>query len=175
MLSSPRNLPHHGVIMRRSTSALLPLLASSTLIFCILISSTLSFAAAPDGITAPIGASQSIRLGSGVPMQAQQKYDQGPVDPSLKLDYITLLTVPTAAQKKALTQLLADQQNPRSSAYHKWLTPEQYADQFGLSANDISKLTAWLKSQGFSLVRTARGRNWIAFSGTVAQVERAFQ
>jgi subtilase family serine protease len=168
--------------MRRSSSALSFLCRSklraanfSTLILCILILSTLSFAAAPDRIAAPIAAAQSVRLAAGVPLQVRPELDQGAVDPSLKLSYITLLTVPSASQKRALNKLLADQQNPRSASYHKWLTPEQYADRFGLSPNDIKKLTAWLQSQGFTVVRTARGRNWIVFSGTAAQAENAFQ
>src|SRR6202521_1725572 len=88
---------------------------------------------------------------------------------------VTLLTVPSASQQQALTKLLADQQNPGSASYHKWLTPEQYADRFGLSLSDVAKLTAWLQSQGFSVVETARGRNWIVFTGTAAQVEKSFQ
>ena len=166
--------------MRRSSSALSFLCSSklcaanfSTLILCILVLSTLSFAAAPDRITAPIAAAQSVRLASGVPMQARPEFDHGAVDPSLKMS-MTLLTVPSATQQQALTKLLADQQNPSSASYHKWLTPEQYADRFGLSLNDVAKLTAWLQSQGFSVVETARGRNWIVFSGTAAQVEKSF-
>jgi subtilase family serine protease len=149
--------------------------ASLFAILSTLILTSLSFAAPPDRIAGPLGASRTFKLSGGIPLQAAKKFDQGPVDPSLQLGYITLLTTPSAAQKKALTKLLADQQNRHSASFHKWLTPEQYADQFGLSLNDIGKLTAWLKSQGFTIVRTSRGRNFIVFSGTAAQVESAFQ
>jgi hypothetical protein len=108
-------------------------------------------------------------------MRAKPQYDQGPVDPSLKLNYITLQTVPSASQQKAIDRLLAQQQDPSSPLYHKWLTPEQYADRFALSPNDIQKLTAWLQSQGFTIVKVARSRNLIAFSGTAAQAENAFR
>ena len=140
-----------------------------------LILSTLCFAAAPDRIKSPILAAQMVRLSAGVPMQARSEFDQGAVDLSFKMSYMTLLTVPSADQKRALDKLLADQQNPHSASYHKWLTPEQYADRFGLSANDLKTLVDWVQSQGFTIVRTARARNWIAFSGTVDQVERTFQ
>jgi subtilase family serine protease len=146
-----------------------------TLILCLLILSTLSFAAAPDRITGPIVSGQLVKLSAGVPMKAQPQFDQGAVDPSLKLSYMTLLTVPSASQRKAINQLLAQQQDPRSPQYHKWLKPEQYAERFGLSPNDIQKLTAWLTSQGFSVVRVARARNFIVFSGTAAQAESVFQ
>jgi len=171
--------------MRRLRSALLSFSNFSTInfltaklltiIFCILICSTLSFAAAPDRITGPIVSSQLIKLSGGVPRRAQPQYDQGPVDPSFKLSYMTLLTVPPASQQKAIDRLLAQQQDPRSPLYHQWLTPEQYADRFGLSPNDVQKITGWLQSQGFSIREVARGRNFIVFSGTSAQVETAFQ
>ncbi|HWZ84036.1 MAG TPA: protease pro-enzyme activation domain-containing protein [Terriglobales bacterium] len=148
---------------------------SLTSVLSILILSTLSFAAAPDRITSPILAGQMVRLAAGAPMQARSEFDQGAVDLSFKMSYMTLLTAPSARQKQAIDKLLADQQNPRSASYHKWLTPEQYADRFGLSRNDIKNLSDWLQAQGFTVVRTARGRNWIAFSGTAEQVERTFQ
>ena len=34
---------------------------------------------------------------------------------------------------------------------------------------------AWLQSQGFQVTQTARGRTWVSFSGTAAQVQAAFQ
>ena len=161
--------------MRPLPSALLSFPILSTLIVCILIFSTLSFAAAPDRITGPIVAGQLIKLSAGVPLKAQPADDRGPVDSSLKLGYMTLLTVPSASQQKAINQLLSQQQDRRSPLYHKWLTPEQYADRFGLSPNDIQKLTAWLQSQGFTVVSVARGRNFVVFSGTAAQAESVFQ
>ena len=147
----------------------------SALILCILISSILSFAAAPDRITGLIASGQLIKLSAGVPLKAQPQYDQGPVDPSFKLSYMTLQTVPSTSQQRVLSKLLADQQDPHSPQYHKWLTPEQYADRFALSANDIQKVTAWLQSQGFAVLKVARSRNLIVFSGTAAQVETTFQ
>src|ERR1700690_1466662 len=109
-------------------------------ILSILVLATFSSAAAPDRISGSINAGQSVRLTGGVPLQARPEFDQGPVDSSMRMTRITLLTKPSPAQQKALTQLLANQQNPRSASYHKWLTPEQYADRFGLSLNDTKKI-----------------------------------
>ena len=150
-------------------------LALSLSILSLLVLSTFSFAAQADRITGAIVTGNTVRLSSGVPMLARPQFDQGAVDPSMKLEYITLLTTPTAAQKKAINKLLADQQNPHSANYHKWLTPQQYADRFGLSQTDMAKLVGWLQAQGFTIERTANARNWIAFSGTAAQVESTFQ
>src|ERR1700693_1994385 len=172
---SPTRVPRHGVTMPRSSSALLSSLKLSTLVLWILIFTSLSFAAAADRIKGAVVSGQFVRLPAGVPRNAQAQFDQGPVDPSLKLSSITLLTVPSASQQKAISRLLAQQQDPNSPLYHKWLTPEQYADRFGLSPGDVKKITDWLQSQGFGISRIARGRNWITFSGTAAQAENAFQ
>ena len=127
-------------------------------VFSTFLLTSMCFAASTDRITSPIVAAQTARVTAGVPLQAKPQFDQGRVDPNFELPYITLLTVPTPAQHKALNELLANQQNPHSVSYHKWLTPEEYADQFGLSQNDMNKLSTWLKSQGFSIVRTARAQ-----------------
>jgi len=130
--------------------------------------------AATDRISGAIVPTERIRLTAGVPMRAQPQFDRGAVDPLLKLSYMTLLTVPSPSQSKALDQLLAQQQDPQSSLYHKWLTPAQYAERFGLSPNDIRKITLWLQSEGFTVLDVARARNFVVFSGTAAQAESAF-
>jgi len=132
-----------------------------------------SLAATPDRITGAIDASQVVQLTRSRHPKAQPQYDRGAVDPQTRLDYVTLLTTPSPSQQKALDQLLADQQNPSSPSYHQWLTSEQFADRFGLSQNDINKITAWLKAAGLTVVDVARGRNWVVFSGTVGQISAA--
>jgi subtilase family serine protease len=135
---------------------------------------TLSYAATPDRISGALTGGPTVTLPGNVHHKALPKYDQGPADPALRLGYVTLLTVPSAAQQQALKQLLAEQQDRRSPNYHKWLTTEQWADRFGLSHGDVQKITDWLKSQGFTVQSVAHGRNWIVFSGTVSQMQRAF-
>jgi subtilase family serine protease len=51
----------------------------------------------------------------------------------------------------------------------------EFGQRFGLSDADVAKITRWLRSQGFGIAQVARGRDWIAFSGTVAQVQRTFR
>jgi subtilase family serine protease len=57
---------------------------------------------------------------------------------------------------------------------HRWLTPEEFADRFGISRNDIAAAADWLRSQGFAVGKVARSRSWIVFSGTARQAEDAF-
>ena len=143
--------------------------------FIVTLLSPLTFAVQPDRIAGVIDSSQMVTLSRGVHPKAQLKYDQGLVEPSFRLNYVTLLTVPSASQKKALAKLVAEQQDPKSPNYHKWLTPEQYADRFGLSQGDVERIKTWLESQGLGITKVARARNWIVFNGTADQVQRAFQ
>ena len=96
------------------------------------------------------------------------------MDPSQKISYITLAFRRTAAQQAALDRLLVEMQDPSSPNFHKWLSPEEFGQRFGPSANDIAQVSAWLKAQGLTVLETARARGWMVFSGTAAQVERAF-
>jgi len=140
--------------------------------------SSLSFGATPGATSDRIQgalAGPTVPLAGNVHRLALPQFDQGGVDPAMQLGTITLMTAPTIAQQQALNQLLAQQQDPNSSNYHKWLTPEQFADRFGLSQNDIQTIAAWLESQGFTNVHPARGRNWVSFTGTAAQVESALR
>src|SRR5271169_4760058 len=139
-----------------------------------LLASTLCLAAQPDRIAGPIDSSRGVTLARSLHPKARPQYDQGAVESSFRLDYVTLTISPSPSQQQALDQLLAQQQDRSSPNFQKWLTPEQYAERFGLSQNDVKKITAWLKSQGFTVLSVARGRNSVVFSATAAQIQSAF-
>jgi uncharacterized protein (TIGR03437 family) len=105
----------------------------------------------------------------------QDRIDQGPLDLHQRLSGMTLMFKKSAAQQADLERLLDAQQNPSSPEYHAWLTPQQYSDRFGRSADDLSRVTSWLASEGFSVDYVAEGRNWMLFSGSVEQVQRTFK
>ncbi len=127
-----------------------------------------------DQIAGQISSDRLTPLSGNVNPLAQPKFDQGPVESSMLLPYVTLMLRKTPAQQQDLEQLLRDQQDRSSPLYHQWLTPEQYAGRFGASQADLAKISAWLQSEGFSIQYTARSRNWIAFSGTAQQIQATF-
>ncbi len=127
-----------------------------------------------DRLRAAVDNAQRAPLHGFVHPSARAANDAGKVEDSFTLPAITLAFQPSAAQQSALNELLAAQQNPASPDFHKWLTPEQYAERFGVSANDLAKTSAWLRAQGFQISGAARGRNWLKFSGSAAQVKQAF-
>ena len=126
-------------------------------------------------IVRPIDNRSVVRLAGTVHPRARAGADRGPVPPTMRLERMMLVFQPSPQQQADLDQSLAEQQDPSSVNYHKWLTPEQFADRFGLSQHDVDVAAEWLRSQGFTVEETARGRNWIAFTGIAAQVEAAFQ
>jgi subtilase family serine protease len=141
----------------------------------VLLLTTLNFAAAQDRILGPVDSSHARVLPRSLHPKAKPEYDQGAVEPETNFGYVTLMTSPSPSQQRTLDQLMAEQQDPSSANFHKWLTPEEYGAQFGLSQNDLNKITSWLKAQGFTVVSVAAGRNSIVFSGTATQIEAAFQ
>jgi subtilase family serine protease len=128
-----------------------------------------------DRIVQPVDASRTIALRGNMHPMARPEFDQGEVDSAMVLPRMTLFFKPTADQQADLDSLLAQLQDRSSPNYHRWLTPEQFGERFGVSASDLAKVTAWLQSQGFNVVETARGRNWVTFSGTARQVSAALR
>jgi len=143
--------------------------------FLLLLTSTLCLAQSPvDRLTAPIESSLTVPLKGNLHGGARPEFDQGRVDGSMQMHALSLVFKPSPAQQRDLDQLLAQQQDRMSPNYHKWLTPAQFGDRFGMSKSDIGKVISWLQSQGFTVTRVANSRNEVFFSGTAAQVESAF-
>src|SRR5579863_2412346 len=94
--------------------------------------------------------------------KASASGDQGRVEPSLPMSYITLTLAPSASQQADLEKLLVDQQTKGSPSYRQWLSPEEYPQRFGVSDDDIAKITQWLEGQGLKVLSVARAKNWIA-------------
>jgi len=126
-------------------------------------------------ITAPVDRVQKIALKGNISPNANPRFDAGRVDPSMKLDHLTIMFKPSVAQQADLDRLLAEQQDRSSRNYHAWLTPEQFGDRFGASPNDVAQVASWLRSEGLSVDGIARARNSIWFSGTADQVEAALR
>lgn len=140
------------------------------------IFSGLSFAAsaAADRITGDLSSGAKIQIRGNVPGLARPEADLGRADSSRMLHVVSLSFQPSPAQQNDLNLFLAQLADPSSPNYHKYLTPAQFADRFGMTQNDINKIVAWLQSEGFLNITVSNSRNQISFDGTVAQVESTF-
>jgi hypothetical protein len=76
--------------------------------------------------------------------------------------------------RQELKQLLADQQNPNSVNYHRWLTPQEFGSRFGVSQAQYQRTVEWLQSNGFSVKTQPGNRLRIYFEGAAQDVERSF-
>jgi len=105
---------------------------------------------------------------------ARKQFDQGLAPASLPLQRMLLLLQRSPQQELDLHTLIDSQQDKSSPAYHKWLTPAQFGQQFGPTDADIQTVTTWLQLHGFQVSRVSKGRSIIEFDGTAAQVQQAF-
>jgi subtilase family serine protease len=125
-------------------------------------------------ITRAIDDRETVVLQGNVRPLLQKVTDQGRMDGGTNLQ-ISMAFKRTAAQEADLEKLLAEQQDPNSPNYHKWLTPEQFGDRFGISQTDLATVTNWLQSQGFKVERVANSRTQVWFSGPVSKIETVFR
>ncbi|MGA2715763.1 MAG: protease pro-enzyme activation domain-containing protein [Bryobacteraceae bacterium] len=100
--------------------------------------------------------------------------DAGRAVSNLAMNRMLLMLKSTPAQSAALDQLIAAQHDPASPLYRQWLTTLQFGEQFGPAQEDLDTIVGWLESKGFHVAAVANGRRSIEFSGSAAQVERAF-
>src|SRR5882672_4155131 len=125
-------------------------------------------------ITQSIDSSHLIGLPGSVHPLARAEFDQHRVNGNTILRGVSLVFRRSSAQQKSLERLLTEQQDATSHNYHKWLSPKQFADRFGMTEGDIAKVSSWLESKGFKVDRIARSRTQMSFSGSVTRIESVF-
>jgi subtilase family serine protease len=141
---------------------------------CSMIAPSAGAQRASTRISTEINSAEQSPLKNSLHPMAQPQFDAGRMPSDTRVVGISMVFNRTAAQESALRTMIAAQQNPASPLYHQWLTPDQFAAQFGMADADLSKVQSWLEQQGFSVSSVARSKNAIHFSGSVRQVEQAF-
>ena len=120
-------------------------------VFCLAgLPAAFSQTTARNRIAQAVDSGQMTILQGNIHPLARLQYDQGRVSPDMQVHGVSLVFKLSASQQAALDQLLAEQRDPASPNYHQWLTPEQYAARFGMSQDDLDKVTGWLQSQGLA-------------------------
>ncbi len=76
--------------------------------------------------------------------------------------------------KTAMTNLMRDLYDPASPNFRRFLTPAQFADQFGPTAEEYQKTRDYLAAQGLKLGPPHANRMVVEVSGTAANVQKAF-
>ena len=123
---------------------------------------------------AAIDGNPMVVLYGNTPGFARPENDLGATDPSGFMEHMILTLSLSPDKMAALDRFLAEQQNPASPKFRHWITSDEFSTQFGRTPEEIKTVTRWLKTKGFTVEEIGKGRTWINFSGTVAQVQDAF-
>ncbi len=105
---------------------------------------------------------------------ARAPFDKGRVSPELEMGDLVLVLRRSPEVQTALDTFVASQYDVRSSNYHRWLSPAELADRFGIAPSDLATVTNWLSGRGFAIQEVLPDQLSIRFSGTARQVEEAF-
>ncbi len=100
--------------------------------------------------------------------------DTGSLAASHSLAHLQLILKRSPARQAALDALVAAQTDPKSSAYHQWLTPTKLASDYGPAPADIATTVDWLAARGMTVNRVSPTGMSIDFTGSAASVNAAF-
>ena len=77
--------------------------------------------------------------------------------------------------QQELENLLRNLYDPRSLMYHHFLTPQEFADEFGPTPEQQQQVAAYLRQQGLTVTGIAPNGLLIDANATIAQAETTFQ
>jgi subtilase family serine protease len=122
----------------------------------------------------PINDSQLVTLFNNTRPEATAANDAGRVSDGLPMQHMLLQLKRSPDRDAALDRLIAEQQDPASPNFHRWLTPEQFGQTYGVAAADAQRVADWLATQGFTVHGAPASGLVIDFSGTAGLVAQAF-
>src|SRR5436309_2622697 len=118
---------------------------------------------------APAAARQVLR--GQVPAEAKRLQAIERLSPSKHLDLAIALPL---RNPEVLTNLLRQIYDRTSANYHRYLTPEQFAERFGPREQDYQTVIAFAKANGLTVTGTHPNRTLLDVNGTVALIEKTF-
>jgi len=107
-------------------------------------------------------------LVANVPRAVTQAVRIGPAPATERLRLGFVLAHPHPAAEDALLRGLFDRS---SASYHRFVTPAQYAQRFGVSEATQRDTRAWLAGGGLRVEHVTGAGDYVLASGTVAQVQ----
>ena len=125
-------------------------------------------------ITGAIKNNERVPVSGTTPSVVAQSVDAGRIPGGQNLGRMLLMLTPSADQELAAREFVSALHDAASPSFHKWLTPAQFGEQFGVSESDAAQVQQWLQNQGFTVHEVSQSRRFIVFSGNASQVENAF-
>ncbi len=126
------------------------------------------------GVAQSIDDSKRVTLRGNTRWEANEKNDRGRVSDAFRMQHMLLQLKRSPENEQALETYLAQLSDKTSPNYHKWLTAAQLGENYGVSPADITLVTNWLESVGFTVNVVYPSGMVIDFSGTAGAVRSAF-
>src|SRR5713226_3335726 len=153
----------------------------SLIVLAVLIASSAVNAQVESGLHARPRITQSVDdmnrvvLEGNTHPEARPANDRGAVANDFAMEHMLLQLKRSPEQEQAVQQFIDELQTKGSPNFHQWLTAQEFGERFGLAKPDLDAVTGWLESQGFRVNVVYPSGMLIDFSGTAAQVRKAFQ
>jgi kumamolisin len=105
-------------------------------------------------------------------LQVPDVQDLGKRSAGLPVEVLVTLRFNHAAE---LHQLVREQSDPASSNYHRYLTPAEFAERFGPTADQLNQVVAELTRAGFQITKTSSNRLLVRATAPSSTVESYFK
>jgi|ERR1017187_9801315 hypothetical protein len=129
---------------------------------------------AADLVVTPVDRTHRVLLPSRRPSWANPQTDASALPADYPIQHVTIILSRPPELQRAFEQFLDRQQKPGSSDYHRWLTPVEVGEHFGVSTNDIAAVTNWLASEGLQVESVSNSRVLLVFSVRPLQSAKRF-
>ena len=149
----------------------------SLFLSAVLIASTVvipAFAQRTPLVTRNVDGSRVVTMAGNTRPEATAENDLGPTPDSTPAPNLQMVLNRSAASQAAFEQYIADEHNPASPNFHKWLTAAQVGSMFGPAPQDVASVTSWLTAQGFTVRGVTPAGTTLVFDGTIGQIRQAF-
>jgi subtilase family serine protease len=123
------------------------------------------------GAASPAAGPARAAVAGSVPSWAKPAQATGAPSSAERVSIRVALQLKDAAAAEQLAHQLSD---PTSSSYGKFLSPSAFNARFAPTAASVDRVRGFLTAAGMSVGGVAAGNRWIAASGTVAQLDKAF-
>lgn len=127
------------------------------------------------GATELAGRTPTVMLRGNVSPIITPKNDLGVVNDTLPTGALFVLLGRNSSEQRALDNYVLSLSSEGSADYHRWLTPSQYGKRFGTKSQDITAVSTWLTSQGFTGIKVNKAKTAIEFSGSMGSIKTAFK
>jgi len=106
--------------------------------------------------------------------EANADNDRGAVPGDFPMQHMLLQLKRSPENEQALEAYLDQLSDQASPNFHHWLSATEFGETYGVSQDDITLITDWLESQGFTVNVVYPSRMVIDFSGAARQVRATF-